>query len=190
MTSHQRSGGITRVREPPSTTRRRLGLALRHAVSIALLPGLVAVAGPAWLLTKPGDTRWGDSSAWTSLARIGGIVLIGAGVALFAWCVALFAKIGRGTLAPWDPTQRLVIVGPYRLSRNPMIAGVALALAGQALYHGSMWLATWAIAFIGVNHIYFLLVEEPSLRRRFGAGYRDYAAQVPRWLRWRSWVSR
>ena len=112
-------------------------------------------------------------------------MLIGAGTALFAWCVALFAKVGRGTLAPWDPTRQLVTVGPYRLSRSPMIAGVALVLAGQALYHGSKWLAAWVSAFIAVNHMYFLLVEEPSLRRRFGQAYRDYAAQVPRWLRWR-----
>ena len=170
------------------TTGRRLRAALRHALrhaaSIILLPGMVAVAGPAWLLAKAGDTRWPEGSAGTMLARLGGVVLIGAGIALFAWCVALFARIGRGTLAPWDPTQQLVTAGPYRVSRNPMIAGVALALAGQALYHGSRWLAIWASAFIAINHVYFLLVYESSLRRRFGAGYLDYAARVPRWLRW------
>jgi protein-S-isoprenylcysteine O-methyltransferase Ste14 len=45
----------------------------------------------------------------------------------------LFAKVGQGTLAPWDPTRNLVAVGPYRFVRNPMISGVALMLMGQAL---------------------------------------------------------
>lgn len=183
MTNGQRSR-IALETESSIPNGQRLRIALRHAVSIALLPGMVAVAGPAWLLAQAGDTRWADGSATQVLARVGGLMLISAGAGLFAWCVALFASVGRGTLAPWDPTRQLVTVGPYRLSRNPMIAGVALALAGQALYHGSRWLTTWAVAFMAINHIYFLLVEEPSLRRRFGEAYCDYATRVPRWLRW------
>jgi protein-S-isoprenylcysteine O-methyltransferase Ste14 len=52
-----------------------------------------------------------------------GVALFAAGFLLFAWCVTLFARIGRGTLAPWDPTRSLVAAGPYRHIRNPMITG-------------------------------------------------------------------
>jgi protein-S-isoprenylcysteine O-methyltransferase Ste14 len=102
--------------------------------------------------------------------------------------VYLFAKIGHGTLAPWDPTRNLVAVGPYRYIRNPMITGVALMLLGQALLWGSRVLGIWACIFILVNHLYFVQLEEPGLERRFGENYRAYKANVPRWIpRTRPW---
>jgi protein-S-isoprenylcysteine O-methyltransferase Ste14 len=164
---------------------------LRHLVAILALPFAVVVLVPRWILTAatPGDTRW---PAGASLPAAGGRALGGllflAGFALFAWCVALFARVGRGTLAPWDPTRRLVVVGPYRHVRNPMITGVAAMLAGEALAFGSRYLAYWLGAFALINHLYFVLVEEPGLAKRFGAGYGEYRAAVPRWVpRLRPW---
>lgn len=154
---------------------------LRHLLAILLLPTVVTVAVPA-LLTGPGDSRWAAGAPLTAIARAAGVVVLALGVALFVWCVALFARVGRGTLAPWDPTRRLVAVGPYRFMRNPMITGVALILGGQALYLGSWRVALWTGVFVLVNHVYFLVSEEPGLRRRFGESYVDYAARVPRWL--------
>ena len=112
---------------------------------------------------------------------VGGL-LIAAGVALVVWTVRLFMTVGRGTLAPWDPTSALVVLGPYRLVRNPMITGVATILAGQALFFRSWGIALEFAIFLVVNAIYFPLVEEPGLRRRFGAEYEEYRARVPRWL--------
>ena len=74
------------------------------------------------------------------------------------------------------------MVGPYRHVRNPMITGVALLLAAQALWAGSWILAAWLAIFLGVNHAFFLLVEEPGLVARFGEGYRVYTMHVPRWM--------
>jgi protein-S-isoprenylcysteine O-methyltransferase Ste14 len=118
-------------------------------------------------------------------------VLLVAGLALFGWCVGLFARVGRGTLAPWDPTRNLVAVGPYRYVRNPMISGVALMLLGQALLWGSRALGIWTGSFVLINHVYFVLSEEPGLERRFGEKYRLYKANVPRWIpRIRAWSDR
>ena len=42
--------------------------------------------------------------------------------------------------------------------------------------------------FVGVNALYLPLVEEPALRRRFGADYDRYTANVRRWIpRLRPW---
>jgi protein-S-isoprenylcysteine O-methyltransferase Ste14 len=156
---------------------------LRHLLAILLLPFVVVVVVPRWLLTAWAgpDTRWASGAlAW--LPRTAGVALFLVGFALFAWCVALFARVGRGTLAPWDPTRALVAVGPYRYVRNPMISGVAAMLAGQALCWGSWLVAAWAALFVLVNHVYFVAVEEPGLAQRFGDGYRAYRARVPRWL--------
>lgn len=110
------------------------------------------------------------------------MILSGAGLALFLWCVTLFARVGKGTLAPWDPTSELVAAGPYRHVRNPMITGVAVILAGESLIWRSSQVALWAAAFVVINHVYFIALEEPGLERRFGERYRRYAATVPRWL--------
>ena len=155
---------------------------LRHLLSIVLLPFVVVVLVPRWLLE--GESRAGSfaSSAPLTLGRVLGSVVFVAGLALFVWCVLLFARVGRGTLAPWDPTRRLVVVGPYRHVRNPMISSVALMLAGEALFLFSIRIALWLAIFFALNHTYFMLIEEPGLARRFGEEYRRYRAAVPRWL--------
>ena len=157
---------------------------LRHLLSILLLPFMVVVAMPRWILTAwdAGDTRWLSESVLAWLPRVTGVILFIAGFCLFAWCVGLFARVGRGTLAPWDPTRRLVAVGPYRHTRNPMISAVAAMLAGEALIWGSVLLASWLAFFVTVNHVYFVLSEEPGLARRFGESYNSYKAAVPRWV--------
>jgi protein-S-isoprenylcysteine O-methyltransferase Ste14 len=168
----------------------RLALAGRHLASILLLPFVVTVLVPVSLLSRPGDTRWAADGALAPIVRAAGLIAFGAGIALFAWCVALFVRVGKGTLAPWDPTRALVAAGPYRHVRNPMIIGVALILAAEALYFRSWRLTAWSGTFVLVNHFYFIALEEPGLRRRFGESYRRYSAEVPRWLprigRWRS----
>jgi protein-S-isoprenylcysteine O-methyltransferase Ste14 len=147
---------------------------LRHLLAIGLLPGVVTLLVPALIVS-------GDEVASWPLSLLGA-VLIALGVVLIAQTVALFATVGDGTLAPWDPTARLVVRGPYRRVRNPMISGVLFVLLGEALVFGSLALLAWWAVVFAINAVYFPLVEEPGLRRRFGADYEAYRASVPRWL--------
>jgi protein-S-isoprenylcysteine O-methyltransferase Ste14 len=158
--------------------------ALRHLLAILILPFVVVVIVPGWLLATfaAPDSRWIAGSLMGWIARIVGIMLLTLGLTLFGWCVSLFIRIGQGTLAPWDPTRKLVVVGPYQYVRNPMISAAALLLISQALLWGSWIMAVWAGVFILINHIYFVLSEEPGLEARFGESYRRYKANVPRWL--------
>jgi len=55
--------------------------------------------------------------------------------------------IGKGTLAPWNPTQKLVVQGVYRHVRNPMISGVCFFLLGEAMVAASWPLLSWFIVF-------------------------------------------
>jgi len=93
--------------------------------------------------------------------------------------LARFARDGDGTLAPWDPPRRLVIRGPYRYVRNPMISGVVFTLFGEALALQSRPHLLWAMTFLAINLIYIPLLEEPDLVRRFGDDYRRYRRHVP-----------
>jgi protein-S-isoprenylcysteine O-methyltransferase Ste14 len=148
---------------------------VRQLRAIVILPGTVAVVIPALIVWLTGV----DVEPVTGV--IGG-ALIAIGLALVAWTITLFVKVGRGTLAPWDPTSKLVVRGPYRHVRNPMITGVGTILAGQALFFRSWGIAIELAVFAAVNAIYFPLVEEPGLQRRFGAEYEEYRDRVPRWL--------
>lgn len=154
---------------------------LRHLLSILLLPFMVAVVIPGWLLSSgrsAGDALL-SSRGWVVLA---GAILVAAGLGMLTWCVALFGRIGRGTLAPWSPTHHLVDAGPYRYVRNPMILGVALILVGEAILFRSAALWAWLAVFVLINHVYFVVLEEPGLERRFGRTYVDYRQRVPRWV--------
>ena len=140
-----------------------------------LLPGTVAIVIPALIV-------WLEGAHFEPVTVAIGGVLIAIGLALVAWTIKLFVSVGRGTLAPWDPTSKLVVRGPYRHVRNPMITGVGTILAGQALLFRSWGIAIELAIFALANAIYFPLVEEPGLQRRFGAEYEEYRARVPRWL--------
>ena len=111
-----------------------------------------------------------------------GVFLLCLGLALLVMTIRLFASIGRGTLAPWDPTQQLVTQGVYAHTRNPMISGVLFILVGEGVLVGSSAICTWALLFFMINTVYFMLFEEPGLERRFGQAYLTYRANVPRWL--------
>jgi protein-S-isoprenylcysteine O-methyltransferase Ste14 len=144
-----------------------------------VLPLTAAVLVPWAILARdPGTAGRGASP----LSRAVGVVLAAGGLAMLAWTVSLFARVGRGTLAPWDPTRRLVVAGPYARVRNPMISGVLAILLGEALALGDARLWIWAAAFFAINHVWFVFVEEPGLRRRFGTEYDAYRREVPRWI--------
>jgi protein-S-isoprenylcysteine O-methyltransferase Ste14 len=157
---------------------------LRHLLAILLLPFMVVAVIPRWLVRgwAASDTHWAVDTPVELLGRVAGGVIFLSGFALFAWCVSLFVRVGEGTLAPWDPTQRLVAVGPYRYVRNPMITGVVTMLIGEALVRGSRVLTIWAATFVVFNYVFFLIFEEPDLERRFGEDYRRYKSNVPRWI--------
>ncbi|MEO1257723.1 MAG: isoprenylcysteine carboxylmethyltransferase family protein [Bacteroidota bacterium] len=111
-----------------------------------------------------------------------GCLLLGIGLILFIASVLLFVKIGKGTLAPWKPTQKLVVKGLYQHLRNPMILGVVVILTAESFLLESFYIMCWAFLFFIINNIYFSFKEEPDLIKRFGEEYVAYKNNVPRWL--------
>ena len=69
--------------------------------------------------------------------RLAGGLLMVAGLVLNVWADRLFKDAGT-TVKPFDPSTSLVHTGPFSFSRNPMYAGMLLALAGLALALGSV----------------------------------------------------
>ena len=83
---------------------------------------------------------------------------------------------------PWNPSRSLVVAGIYRYIRNPMILSVIMIEVGEALLFASVWLGILAVIFFIINHVYFVLSEEPGLEKRFGEDYIEYKKNVPRWI--------
>ena len=160
----------------------------QHLLAIIVLPFTVIVLVPFLLLLLSfwSGLHWMFLYSINSLSLILGVLVVAFGFVILYKTNWTFAKIGKGTLAPWAPTQYFVVVGLYRYVRNPMILGVLIALFGEAILFGSTLLLFWLLVFGIMNHVWFVRWEEPDLERRFGEEYRTYKANVPRWIPRRS----
>jgi protein-S-isoprenylcysteine O-methyltransferase Ste14 len=163
----------------------------KHLRAILLLPVMVTIVIPYLLSLIPQTGEFGveePSIEMQLLTHFGGFVAVYLGGLLLLSTIWLFVRHGRGTLAPWDPTGKLVVRGIYKRVRNPMITGVALILVGETLFSGSFYHLAWTLLFVVANAIYIPLSEEPGLEKRFGEDYLEYKRNVPRWRpRLRPW---
>jgi protein-S-isoprenylcysteine O-methyltransferase Ste14 len=141
-----------------------------------IVPGTVAVYVPRLLI---GDVVT-PAPLWRA-AQFFAVDCWVLGAVLYLACVWHFAVTGGGTPAPIDAPKRLVVLGPYRYVRNPMYVAVLLVILGWALFFEAASLF-WYTALVAIAfHTVVLLVEEPMLRRQFGAQYDDYRSAVRRW---------
>lgn len=156
---------------------------------IVLLPGMVLGVIPFIIVRCASDTRFAGSVAsprhaicWLAIG-VAGLALV-----LIVRTVTLFFSVGKGTPAPWNPPKKLVVEGPYRYVRNPMINGVLCFLLAEALFFQSWPIVAWMFFFFAGNSIYFPLFEEKRLLQRFGEDYAVYCQNVPRWIpRFKPW---
>jgi protein-S-isoprenylcysteine O-methyltransferase Ste14 len=156
---------------------------LRALVWAVLFVGAVAVYVP-WRYFGVALGRLQLASPGTLL----GLLLVAAGGGVMFACVREFVARGRGTPAPMDPPRALVVHGPYRVVRNPMYIGLLLALLGELTWSFSWGLVGYIAAWLASIHLFVVLYEEPTLRRRFGDPYVRYTGQVGRW--WPRWPKR
>jgi protein-S-isoprenylcysteine O-methyltransferase Ste14 len=157
----------------------------RHVLSFLLAPVAMTLVIPAVIIV------WTDvwpphlGSPMTVGLAITGALLIAGGVALLFWTVYLFDRVGKGTLGVGDVMGQpinLVVRGPYRHVRNPMISGVLAILLGEAAIAASGWLLLWFAIFFVVLATVIQVWEEPHLTQRFGVDYLNYRRNVPRWI--------
>jgi protein-S-isoprenylcysteine O-methyltransferase Ste14 len=150
---------------------------------IILLPGMALGVIPVIITWLTRNTRFAASAA-SPQKTVFWLAIFVAGIAfvLIIRTVSLFLEIGKGTPAPWNPPKKMVVLGPYRYMRNPMITGALLVLFAESLFFQSWPIVAWMLLFVVGNTIYFPLVEEKELQRRFGEDYTVYCKNVPRWI--------
>lgn len=109
---------------------------------------------------------------------IGG-ALVALGGVVCGICVLYFVK-AKGTPVPVNPPKSLIIDGPYAWSRNPMVTGVFAGLFGMGfLLHSVGIVAITTPVYVLLHVVELKFLEEPDLRRRFGASFLEYTRQVP-----------
>ena len=150
-----------------------------------ILGFLVFVAGiPAlmwWVSGRP--FPWAPALPWAIVS----VVLMIVGLSLSIWAIIHMKKVGEGN--PFDAynhevaprTKHLMIDGPYRFSRNPMLLGIYVYDIGVMFW----LLSWWALLFFAVEVVFLTLQvrsEEKRLEADFGNEYRAYKKQVSRYI--------
>ena len=145
----------------------------RALLALLVLPGMVAGVLPALLYFLV--------SARPVYPLAGGVLFL-IGLALLLWCVRDFYVAGKGTLAPWDPPQHLVMIGLYRYTRNPMYLAVLCILLGWTIASAELFLLFYFFIFVLVFNLRVIKYEEPWLALTYKADWEEYCSAVPRWL--------
>tara|TARA_Y100000590_G_scaffold468646_1_gene652352 strand:- start:327 stop:788 length:462 start_codon:yes stop_codon:yes gene_type:complete len=109
------------------------------------------------------------------------VFLVGLVIALVA--VLKFRKEDT-TVDPRDPTksERLVVTGVYRYTRNPMYLSFLLFLVSYGLFLGNLANLISLLLFILYMNLYQIKPEEKILLAKFQSSYRVYMQTVRRWL--------
>ncbi len=110
-----------------------------------------------------------------------GLPLIAAGIVIMAAAMRRFRR--AGTSVPTGlPTRTLVKSGPYRYSRNPIYAALALIHAGIGFGADSVWVLAMLLPVLPLIRWGVVAREERYLMDKFGDEYRRYRDAVPRWF--------
>jgi protein-S-isoprenylcysteine O-methyltransferase Ste14 len=142
-------------------------------VLVFLLAGLL-IWGLAGFPVRPPAASLTDALA---------AVLAVLGVTVGVLGVLAFRRAGT-TVDPMHPEQAsaLVVVGIYRITRNPMYLGLALMLLAWCVYL-EVWAGLLIVAlFILYMNRFQIVPEERALESRFGEDFRRYRQSVRRWL--------
>jgi len=149
------------------------------APKVRTFPPLIYLAGLVighlanrWLQVDavPVDVAW----------IVSGILLV-LGLGLIASAMTNFTRAGT-TIRPDRASSSLVFAGPYKLTRNPMYVGMAIAYLSLAIADRSLGSLILLPVVLLIIRRAAIANEEAFLERRFGSAYTDYKAKVRRWL--------
>ena len=156
--------------------RNAFGYILGFLIFVAGIPALMW-----WVSGRP--FPWIPSWPWAVPA----VILMAVCLALSIWSIVYMKKVGEGN--PFDAynhevaprTKHLMMEGPYRFTRNPMLVGVYVYDIGVLLWLYSWWpLVVFSMEVILLTRQ--VMSEEKRLEADFGDEYLAYKERVPRYL--------
>jgi protein-S-isoprenylcysteine O-methyltransferase Ste14 len=112
------------------------------------------------------------------------------GLLLGVWSIIVQKTIGKGGplevagIEVSPKTQNLVVTGPYKYTRNPMLFGACVFYYGVAAYLNSVIAAALVTLLVIFMLLFVKLTEEPRLLKDFGSDYEDYRRRVSMFVPW------
>ncbi len=110
---------------------------------------------------------------------------------LFAlWSIVVQNTIGKGGplevagMEVSPKTQNLVVTGPYKYTRNPMLFGACVYYYAVAIYLNSVIALGITALFMTFMLIFVKLTEERRLLKEFGNEYEEYRRRVSMFIPW------
>jgi protein-S-isoprenylcysteine O-methyltransferase Ste14 len=142
---------------------------------------LVIMVVLPWAISKIGlRIGWSQKNpAWWNFT---GLIAVAIGLGFYAWCLVFHYLSYRASVRVSFSPPRLVINGPYRISRNPMYVSGLFTWFGWIIFYGSpavivAFLILWSVfTFRVIPH------EERQLESLFGEEYLKYKHSVHRWI--------
>lgn len=146
---------------------------MKAVLSVITLPGVIIAVLPfslEFIFYEPGTIYFG--------------ALISYGIAwmLIIYCTSLFARKGRGTITPWSPPTKLVVSGPFMLTRNPIFLAMIIGNISLAIFFNSLILIIYSLVATIIFHIRVVFHEEPFLAKEHGEQWYKYCQLTTRWF--------
>ena len=108
-----------------------------------------------------------------------GALLVILGAIFGLWSIIQQMTQAQGTPIPVMATQKLLVDGVFKYSRNPMLFGTLCAYLGVAILVGSISSMAAVLLFTLLIITYIKTIEEKEFELRFGQDYLDYKASTP-----------
>lgn len=172
---------------------RLVGIMLGYVWVVAwfglIAPAALLVVADYWA-NLLGFPSLGAGSVALMIRIGGGSFLAVTGVLIIVWSTwTLLAKGGGSPFGFFSPSstlpRRLVVSGPYKLIRNPILAGYWLYLLGLALWVNPITgIILVVLLLIPASVVYVKWVEEPKLERLFGQEHAVYCSHTPMFVPW------
>ena len=99
----------------------------------------------------------------------------------FFWAVGTMRADGA-SIPTSEPTEAIVMRGPYGVSRNPIYVAMLTLQLGVGIWTDTVWFLVFAGISAPLLWWGVISREERYLERKFGAQYLTYKARVRRWL--------
>jgi protein-S-isoprenylcysteine O-methyltransferase Ste14 len=118
------------------------------------------------------------------------VILLLLGLLFGFWSIVVQNMVGKGgpleavNIEVSPKTQNLVVTGPYRYTRNPMLFGACVLYYAVAVYLNSVIAIAIVTLFMAFMLIFVKLIEERRLLKDFGSDYEEYRQRVSMFVPW------
>jgi protein-S-isoprenylcysteine O-methyltransferase Ste14 len=161
-------GIVEAAEKPRSTIYKSVVVLIGASLILIIIPFLL-------LLASYGIEEYFLTHRFRILQIIVALLSLAFGFFLMAWSVVPLVRTGKGTPVPVAPSQKLIIDGPYRICRNPMLLGVIIYFLGIGTIVASITIGViMACLILLFGTCYSKFIEEKELRMRFGQEYEEY----------------